>query len=107
MLPEFGSYLFEFAPGLRLVPAHRARHVEELHDHCASEKVLARRSWVGNRIEHHGTGSVEDRFVMIAIKFPATETAARGQSASCVGKLLWQVAQVIETYDPGIPRRRY
>jgi len=44
---------------------------------------------------------------MIAIEFPATETAAGGQSASCVGEILWQVAQVIETYDPRIPCRRY
>ena len=40
---------------------------------------------------------------MITIEFPATETAAGGQSASCVGEFLGQVAQVIEADDPGIP----
>ena len=44
---------------------------------------------------------------MIAVEFPATEAAASGQSARCVGEILWQVAQVIEAYDPGIPCRRY
>jgi hypothetical protein len=55
---------------------HLGLHVEELHDHCAIEKVGSRGTQVGNRIEHHGTGSIEDRFVMITVKFPATETAA-------------------------------
>src|ERR1039457_6940076 len=67
---------------------------------------VPRGTQVGNRIEHHRTGSIEDRFVMVAIEFPATETAAGGQAASCVGELLWQVAQVIEAYEPGIPCRR-
>jgi len=44
---------------------------------------------------------------MIAVEFPATEAAAGGQSARCVGEILWQVAQVIEAYDPGIPCRSY
>src|ERR1019366_8027364 len=95
-----------FAPELRLVAAHLRLYVEELHDQCAIEKVGPRGTQVGNRIEHYRTGSIEDRFVMIAIEFPATETAAGGQPASCVGEFLWQVTQVIEAYDPGIPCRR-
>src|SRR5208337_1270094 len=99
-------YLLEFAPELRLVAAHLRLHVEELHDQCSIEKVGPRGAQVGNRIEHHGTGSVEDRFVMIAVEFPAAETAAGGQPASCVGEFLRQMAQVIEAYEPGIPCRR-
>src|SRR5208337_4833589 len=68
------SYLLEFAPELRLVAAHLGLQVEELDDHCAVEKVGPRGTEVGNRIEQHGTGSVEDRFVMIAVEFAATET---------------------------------
>ena len=43
---------------------------------------------------------------MIAIEFPATETAAGRQTTGGIGQLVWQVAQVIEAYDPGIPCRR-
>ena len=43
---------------------------------------------------------------MITIEFPSTETAAGGQSAGSVGEFLWQLAQVIEADDPGIPCRR-
>jgi hypothetical protein len=43
---------------------------------------------------------------MVTIELPATETAAGGQSASCVGEFVRQVTQVIEAYDPGIPCRR-
>src|SRR5208337_4876089 len=99
-------YLFELSPELGLVAAQLGLEVEQLYDHCAIEKVGPGRTQVGNRIEHHGTGSVEERFVMIAIEFPATKTAAGGQPASCVGEIFRQVAQVIEAYYPGVPGRR-
>jgi hypothetical protein len=54
-----------------------------------------------------GTNRVEDSFVVIAIEFPATEAAAGGESTSCVGEFLWQAAQVIEAYEPGIPCSGY
>ena len=60
------SYLLKFALELRLVPAHLGLHIEELYDHCAIEKVGPHGTQVGDRIEHHGTGGVEDRLVMIA-----------------------------------------
>src|SRR5271154_448875 len=43
---------------------------------------------------------------MITIEFPPTESAAGSQPASGVGEVLRQMAQVIEAYDPRIPRRR-
>jgi len=72
------SYFLEFAPELRLVAAPLRVYVEELYDYCASEKVGSRDTQVGNRIENQGTGGVEDRFIMVAIELPATETSASG-----------------------------
>jgi hypothetical protein len=88
------SYLLEFTPELRLVAAHLGLQVEELYDHCGIEKVGPRAAQVGNRIEYQGTGGVEDRLVMIAIEFPATETAAGGQSASCVGEFCQESCEI-------------
>ena len=79
------SHLLELAPKLCLVTAQLGRHFEQLRDHCWIEKVGARGIQVGYRIEQYGTGSVEDRFVMIAVEFAAAEAAACCQPAGCVG----------------------
>jgi hypothetical protein len=99
------SDFFEFAPELGFVPAHLRLHFDEVDYQRAVEKIRTRSAQVRNRVEHQRTGGVEDRFIVIAVKLPTTEAAARYEPAGGVGQLVWQVTKVVETDQPGVSGR--
>jgi hypothetical protein len=98
------SSLGEFAPELRFVSPNLGCDTQELDDQRTVEKIGPCSAEVGNSVEDQRAGGIENGFIVVAIKLPATEASTRREPAGSIGQILGQAAQVIETHEPGVSR---